>query len=456
MSSSGVDVMQKKADDATVTWREYEALRDHLTGIMDRSTANIDGDIQAIQMKVDATETTVNAMQTQVTDLQTSIQQLTASVNGLRVAVEQRQHEVHGDDDSVHGDNAHMMGNNGRGRGIPGQGRQLPHIAARRVPLQEDDGLGKPKFSIPKFEGSPDVEEYLTWELKIEKLWRLHDYTEDRKVKLASSEFDGYALRWWESIVSNRRDDNELPVLSWREMKAVMHARFVPTNYLRTVYDKLQQLKQGTMTVDAYYMEMEMLLQRARVRESVEMTMQRFLHGLKYTIKGIVRHCQYNNMNELLHHAREAESQLVEEAQIKARYPSSGRFSSRAPSPSVAPMEGTSNRPASSFSKQASNASNAKKPAAPAASTGSNMSTARNRDMACHTCGGKGHFKRDCPNTKTMIVNAENEYETGDDADPDGSDDDGYASEGADAFPSPAPMIVVSQRALSVQPHSES
>ena len=91
-------------------------------------------------------------------------------------------------------------------------------------------------------------------------------------------------------------------------MKEAMRARFVPTNYLRTVYDKLTQLKQGTMTVDAYYMEMEMLMQRARVRESIEMTMQRFLNGLKYTIKGIVRHHRYTNMNELLHHTREAES----------------------------------------------------------------------------------------------------------------------------------------------------
>jgi hypothetical protein len=49
-----------------------------------------------------------------------------------------------------------------------------------------------------------------------------------------------------------------------------------------------------------------------------------------------------------------------------------------------------------------------------------------------------------------MIVNAENEYETGDDADPNASDDDGYISDGADAFPSPAPMIVVTPRALSV------
>ena len=55
-----------------------------------------------------------------------------------------------------------------------------------------------------------------------------------------------------------------------------------------------------------------------------------------------------------------------------------------------------------------------------------------------------------------MVVNAENEYETGDDADPFGSDDEGYASEDVDAFASPAPTIVVSHRALSVQPHVDS
>ena len=95
-----------------------------------------------------------------------------------------------------------MMGNVGRGRGGPGQHRPF-HFAARRVPVQDDGGLGKPKLSIPKFVGTTDVEEYLTWELKIEKLWRLHDYTEDKKVKLASAEFDGYALRWWDCLVRN-------------------------------------------------------------------------------------------------------------------------------------------------------------------------------------------------------------------------------------------------------------
>jgi hypothetical protein len=73
MSSSGVDVMQKKPDDTPVIWREYEALRDHLERIITRTTNTIDYDIQVVQMKVEATNSTVNTMQVQVNDLQTSI-----------------------------------------------------------------------------------------------------------------------------------------------------------------------------------------------------------------------------------------------------------------------------------------------------------------------------------------------------------------------------------------------
>ncbi|KAK1609590.1 hypothetical protein QYE76_033263 [Lolium multiflorum] len=80
------------------------------------------------------------------------------------------------------------------------------------------------------------------------------------------------------------------------------------------------------------------------------------------------------------------------------------------------------------------------------------MTTTRNRDMVCHTCGGKGHFKRYCPNRKVMFINEDNEYETGDDVDPNGPDDDDYDTDGEDAYPSDARTIVVSQRAFNVLP----
>ncbi|KAK1613813.1 hypothetical protein QYE76_019330 [Lolium multiflorum] len=436
----------KNKDAADVmTWREYEALRNEMRREFRDQDEELKGTVQEVAKKLDTTNETVNAMQDQMTDIQRNIQALTLAVENL--TQQQQQPE---DEDAELQDEARGAD---RGVGRGNRGRGFVELGARRVPpQQQDDGLGKPKFSIPKFEGGADVEEYLTWELKIEKLWRLHDYTEDRKVKLASSEFDGYALRWWDGVTRARPEDNELPVLSWREMKAIMQARFVPTNYLRSIFDKLTLLRQGVKDVDTYFMEMEMLMQRGRVRESLQMTMQRFLHGLKYDIKGIVRHHNYTTVNELLHHAREAEAQLAEEAQIKGRATGAGRYTPRAP-PSTAPAPSSRSAPfPTSSSKPVSNVSNTKKSEPAASASGSSMSTARNRDMACHTCGGKGHFKRDCPNRKVMFFNEDNEYETGDDADPYAPEDDDYDSDGVDAYPSEARTIVVSQRALNVLP----
>ncbi|KAK1619622.1 hypothetical protein QYE76_025139 [Lolium multiflorum] len=395
-----------------INWREFEALRNEM-------------------------RREFRAQDDELKDMRLAIENLTA--------LQQQQQDD--DEDPELADDAH----NARGAPHGHRPRGWVPLGRNGRGQDEEDGLGKPKFSIPKFEGGADVEEYLTWELKIEKLWSLHpNYSEDKKIKLASSEFDGYALRWWDSLVRNRDEDGAQPIRTWRAMKEVMTSRFVPTNYMRNIFDKLTLLRQGVKTVDEYYMEMEMLMQRGRVRESLEMTMQRFLNGLKYDVKGIVRHYTYTNMNQLLHHAREAESQLAEEAKVKGRATGAGRFTPRA---STAPAPSTRSVPYSTPpSKPVSNVSNAKKSESAASTSGSGVSTTRNRDMLCHTCGGKGHFKRDCPNRKVMFINEDNEYETGDDVDPNAPDNDDYDTDGEDAYPSDARTIVVSQRALNVLP----
>ena len=81
------------------------------------------------------------------------------------------------------------------------------------------------------------------------------------------------------------------------------------------------------------------------------------------------------------------------------------------------------------------------------------MSTTCTRDVVCHTCGGRGHYKKDCPNSKVMFVNEQGEVESGDEASEDDIDD---GEDGADAYAERAPTIVVSSRVLSVQPVEES
>jgi hypothetical protein len=214
---------------------------------------------------VQGTADTIQAMQAQFTTFQHSIDQLNQSLAELRqpiVPPPMQPADDFADDDSVH-DNANLLGPNARGRGLGQHGRPPSILGARRVIPAEDDFLGKPKFSIPRFDGEGDVEDYLTWELKINTLWCLHAYTEDNKIKLASSKFNGYAMCWWDNILKQRRAARELPVSQWREMKEIMQARFVPTNYLHSVFDRLTQLKQGFLTVDAYNKEIELLMQRS-------------------------------------------------------------------------------------------------------------------------------------------------------------------------------------------------
>ena len=74
-----------------------------------------------------------------------------------------------------------------------------------------------------------------------------------------------------------------------------------------------------------------------------------------------------------------------------------------------------------------------------------------------HMCGGKGHFKRECPNKKVLIVNEDNEYETGDDADPESEalDDDGYSSDGVPLMHTRHTTLPLSQKVLNVTSSSE-
>jgi hypothetical protein len=79
--------------------------------------------------------------------------------------------------------------------------------------------------------------------MHIEALWRLHECTNDRKIRSAVSEFDEDAMSWWDNAVNIHHDNNMVPILTWREMKAEMQYRFVLPNYTRSHYDKLTNLK---------------------------------------------------------------------------------------------------------------------------------------------------------------------------------------------------------------------
>jgi hypothetical protein len=143
--------------------------------------------------------------------------------------------------------------------------------------------------------------------LKVDKIFCLNNYNEEKKVTMASLEFQDYVLIWWEQLQARRRDKGDPPIATWDEMKEQMRVCFVPTHYTHDLFKKLQVLKHGTKSVGEYFQEMEIAMIRANVKEDAEQTMARFLNGLNHPVKKIADFQPYTTLLELVHQATKAE-----------------------------------------------------------------------------------------------------------------------------------------------------
>ena len=56
----------------------------------------------------------------------------------------------------------------------------------------------------------------------MELVFYCHNYSENKKVKLASIGFSDYTIVWWDQFVLNMRWNREPIVETWEEMKKVM------------------------------------------------------------------------------------------------------------------------------------------------------------------------------------------------------------------------------------------
>ncbi|KAK1614260.1 hypothetical protein QYE76_019777 [Lolium multiflorum] len=268
----------------------------------------------------------------------------------------------------------------------------------------EENMYGKLKFNMPKFKGEDDAEAYLSWALKVDKIFRIHNYSGAKKVAMASLEFEDYANTWWEQVVTLREEKGDPPIDTWEDMKEEMEARFVPKHYNTDLFNKLQKLKQGTKTVEEFFKEMELTMMRANIQESENQTIARFFNGLNYPIKRIVEFQQYSNMVELVHQASKAERQVNEDIKYsKSKQYFASKLATSTPTTSVKPTA------SSTPSKQPSIQSRMKQTVS---STASSKASTGPSNVTCFKCGTQGHKSFECKNTKVMITMENGDIET--------------------------------------------
>ncbi|XP_028798624.1 uncharacterized protein LOC114754056 [Neltuma alba] len=158
----------------------------------------------------------------------------------------------------------------------------------RSGPEKRDLDTYNPKIKYPTFKGNINPDAYLDWEMKFEQIFRMNDWPEEKKVKFASYQFFDYAIVWWEDLQLKRRLKGKGPPHTWSKLKKLMRNKYVPSYYYRELNRKLRLFGQGSMTVDEYVHELDLLKMRAGVQEGQEASMTRIIDGLRCHGKGIL------------------------------------------------------------------------------------------------------------------------------------------------------------------------
>lgn len=87
-----------------------------------------------------------------------------------------------------------------------------------------------------------------------------------------------------------------------------MRRHFIPHSYQRVLYKKLEQITQGSKSVDEYYKELEIAIIQAKVNEDEVAMMEKFLHGLNHEIVDVVAMHYYEDLDDMIEQAIRVEA----------------------------------------------------------------------------------------------------------------------------------------------------
>lgn len=170
----------------------------------------------------------------------------------------------------------------------------LPHAQGQLniVPPQRDDGVVRGDFhdnrweagfqiEIPEFHGGVKGDVLLDWIVSVEEVLEFKCVPIDRRVPLVAMRFRGHAASWWNQVKTIRARTGKYPIRTWEKLKKQLRKTFLPHNYERTIYTHLQNIKQGSRSVEEYAEEFPLLLTRTEVFDTESQLVSRFIGGLR-------------------------------------------------------------------------------------------------------------------------------------------------------------------------------
>ena len=103
------------------------------------------------------------------------------------------------------------------------------------------------RYTNLPFYGSTDPKEFLDWQEKKKIELEVQGFSESKKITRAILEFEDYALDWWKQYPQKRL------IKKWKGLKKAMRKEFVLRKYGLILLRRLENVRQGSKSVQAYY-----------------------------------------------------------------------------------------------------------------------------------------------------------------------------------------------------------
>ncbi|XP_026448257.1 uncharacterized protein LOC113348625 [Papaver somniferum] len=224
-------------------------------------------------------------------------------LNEIRVMMGQNNiHHEEGDEEE--GDNTNEEGDY---TNPFGRGRREGRIIQRDDSERWKAGI---KVEVPEFYGGLEAEEFLSWLNTAEEVLEFKDVPDNKRVQLVATMFRGRANSWWQQHKLQRSRKGKQNLVSWEKMKKHMRAEFLPHNYISLMYQQLQNLRKGTLSIDEYTKEFYRLLSLNDLSESDEQRVARYVGGLPQQYQDTLNMFDCCSISDAHHRARQVEKQV--------------------------------------------------------------------------------------------------------------------------------------------------